>query len=74
MQTPPLPATVKLPEVLDRIIPFGPPLVETLVSVTLSGVVGPPDRVISTAAAPVVESVPLVVVMVPELFCANNAF
>ena len=54
---------MKLPEVLDRMMPFGPPLVETLVRLTARGVV-PAERVISTAAAPLVESVPLVAVMV----------
>ena len=42
VQTPAFPATVKLPEVLERMMPFGPPLVETLVRMTLSGVVPPP--------------------------------
>ncbi len=54
---------VKLPVVLVRTIPFGPPLVDTLVSDTVNGVV-PPARVISTAAAPVVVTVPLGMVMV----------
>lgn len=65
----PLPVTVKLPVVLVRTIPFGPPLVETLVSDTVNDVV-PPARVISTAAAPVVVTVPLGMVMLGVLLVA----
>ena len=59
----PLPVMVKLPVVLVRTIPFGPPFVDTLVSDTVNGVL-PPARVISTAAAPVVVTEPLGMVMV----------
>src|SRR5215216_5989853 len=57
MQVPPVPVMVKLPEVLDSMIPLGPPLAETVVSETDSGVVPPPARVISTAVAPEVLTV-----------------
>ena len=67
----PSPVTVKLPLVLVRTIPFGPPVVETLVSETASGVVLL-ARVISTAAAPLVLMVPLVTVMVCVLSVANS--
>ena len=63
MQVPPVPVMVKLPEVLDSMIPLGPPLAETVVSETLSGVV-PLARVISTAVAPLVVTVPLGMVIV----------
>ena len=55
-------------------MPFGPPVVETLVSVMLSPVVPPSGRVISTAAAPLVTRVPLVAVMLLLLFVDSNAF
>jgi len=42
--------TVKLPEVFFRKMPFGPPVVETFVSATASGVVLL-ERLISTPAA-----------------------
>ena len=60
---PPSPVMVKLPLVLVRTIPFVPPLAETLVRETARGVV-PLARVISTATAPVVVTVPLGIVMV----------
>ena len=66
VQVPPVPVTVKLPEVLDSMIPLVPPVAVTLVSETASGVVRPPERVISTAVdpAPEVVTVPLGIVMV----------
>ena len=69
----PSPFTVKLPEVFFKKIPLGPPVVETLVSATTKGVVEE-AREISTADAPLVLSVPLVVVMVFVLSVATNAF
>src|SRR5688500_9804901 len=67
----PSPLTEKLPEVFLRKIPFGPPVVETLVSATAKGVVLL-ARLISTAAAPLVTSVPLVAVIVWVLSVANK--
>ena len=55
--------TVKLPLVLVSTMPLGPPVVETLVSETASGVVLL-ARVISTATLLLVLTVPLVAVMV----------
>jgi len=71
VQVPPLPATVKLPEVLDRRIPFEPPVAATLVSPMTNGVV-PTPRVISTAVAPLVVIAPLVDVRVIELSVASR--
>ena len=65
VQVPPVPVMVKLPEVPDSMIPLVPPLAETVVSETVSGVV-PLPRVISTAVdpAPEVLIVPLGMVIV----------
>ena len=65
VQVPPVPVTVKLPEVPDSIMPRVPPEAETVVSETLKGVV-PLPRVISTAVdpAPEVVTVPLGIVIV----------
>ena len=63
VQVPPVPVMVKLPEVLDSMIPLVPPLAETVVSETARGVVLL-ERVISTAVFVVVLMVPLVVVIV----------
>ena len=52
-------------------MPFGPPLVETLVNETTNGVV-PTVRVISTAGAPLVLTTPLVEVMVPLFSVASK--
>jgi hypothetical protein len=71
VQVPPVPVTVKLPEVLDSMIPRDPPLAETVVSETLSGVVLE-ARVISTAVPFVVLIVPVVVVIVCVLSVASN--
>jgi hypothetical protein len=71
VQVPPVPVTVKLPEVLDSMMPLVPPLAETLVSETESGVVLL-ARVISTAVLVVVLIVPLVVVMVWVLSVASR--
>ena len=71
MQVPPVPVTVKLPEVLDSMIPLEPPLAETVVSETARGVVLL-ARVISTAVAPEVLTVPLGTVMVPVLSVASK--
>src|SRR6266850_1459034 len=68
---PPLPATVKLPFVLLSMMPFVPPLAETLVCDIASGVV-PLARVTSTAVDPVVVIAPLVDVMVIELSVASS--
>src|SRR5689334_7227133 len=62
---------VKLPFVLVRTIPPVPPLAETLVSETVSGVVLLP-RVISTATAPVVVTEPLGIVMFAVLSVASK--
>jgi hypothetical protein len=63
--------TVKLPVVLVKIIPFAPPLPETLVSDTTSGVVLTRlSPTISTGIALVELIVPLVVVIVPVLLVA----
>ena len=67
----PSPLTEKLPEVFFRKMPFGPPVVETLVRATARGVVLL-ARLISTAAAPEVVSVPLVIVIVWVLSVANK--
>jgi len=74
VQVPPVPVMVKLPEVLDSMIPLVPPLAETVVSETVSGVVPPPARVISTAVdpAPDVVIVPLGIVMFPLLSVASR--
>jgi len=66
-----LPTTVKLPLVFVSRMPLLPPLADTLVSVTTSGVVLL-DRVISTAIAPLVLIAPLVVVIVVVLSVANK--
>jgi len=71
VQVPPVPVIVKLPEVLDSMIPRDPPLAETVVSDTASGVVRL-ARVISTAVAPEVLMVPLVVVIVCVLSVASR--
>src|ERR1051325_6218125 len=71
VQVPPVPVMVKLPEVLDSMIPLDPPLAETLVSETASGVVLL-ARVISTAVFVVVLMVPLVVVIVLLLSVASR--
>src|SRR5215217_1330544 len=71
MQVPPVPVMVKLPEVLDSMIPLGPPLAETVVSETDNGVVLL-ARVISTAVAPLVVTVPLGMVMVWVLSVASR--
>ena len=71
MQVPPVPVIVKLPEVLDSMIPLDPPLAVTVVSETASGVVLLP-RVISTAVAPEVLIVPLVMVIVCVLSVASK--
>ena len=68
----PFPVTVKLPEVLVRMIPFEAPLLETLVSDTARGVV-PAARVISTGMPVVVAMSPLVVVIVFVLSVASRA-
>lgn len=68
----PVPTTVKLPLVFERMIPLlAPPEEETLVSETTSGVV-PLARVISTAVAPLLLIAPLLLVMVPLLFVATR--
>ena len=67
----PSPLTEKLPEVFFRKMPFGPPVVETFVRATASGVVLV-LREISTPAAPLVMMVPLVIVMVCVLSVANK--
>ena len=71
VQVPPVPVMVKLPEVLDSMIPLGPPLAETLVNETASGVVLL-ARVISTAVAPDVLTLPLAVVIVLVLSVASR--
>jgi len=71
IQVPPVPVTVKLPEVLDSMMPLEPPFAETVVSETASGVVLL-ARVISTAVAPEVLIVPLVIVSVCVLSVANK--
>src|SRR6185369_6081490 len=71
VQVPPVPVMVKLPEVLDSMIPLDPPLAETVVSETASGVVLL-ARVISTAVPFVVVTVPLGMVMVWVLSVASN--
>src|SRR6185503_1625178 len=71
VQVPPVPVMVKLPEVPDSMIPLGPPLALTVVSETVSGVV-PAARVISTAVAPDVVTVPLGIVMVWVLSVASR--
>src|SRR5207253_7571862 len=71
VQVPPLPATVKLPEVLDSRMPFEPPVAETLVSPMTNGVV-PIPRVISTAVAVLVVIAPLVDVIFIELLVASS--
>jgi len=71
VQVPPVPVTVKLPEVLDSMMPLEPPFAETVVSETASGVVLL-ARVISTAVAPEVLIVPLVIVSVCVLSVANK--
>jgi hypothetical protein len=65
------PTIVKLPLVLVKTMPLAPPLAETLVSETASGVVLL-ARVISTATAPLLLIVPLVVVIVLVLFVASK--
>ena len=72
VQVPPVPVMVKLPEVLDSMIPLDPPLAETVVSETASGVVLL-ARVISTAVLVVVVMVPLVIVIVVVLSVARRA-
>src|ERR1051325_1557997 len=74
VQVPPVPVMVKLPEVLDSMIPLVPPLAETVVSETFRGVVLGAPRVISTAVdpAPEVVIVPLGIVMVPLLSVASR--
>ena len=67
----PSPSTVKLPEVLSSMIPFGAPLLDTLVSTIANGVVEE-ARVISTAVPVVVPIVPLVVVIVCVFSVANK--
>ena len=67
----PVPAIKKLPLVLVRIIPFVPPLADTLVSEICNGVVLL-ALVISTAAAPLVVIAPLVAVIVFVLSVASN--
>ena len=62
---------VKLPLVLVKTIPFVPPVADTLVNDTANGVVLV-VRVISTDTAPLVVSVPLVVVMVLLFSCARS--
>lgn len=65
----PVPTTVKLPPVSISAIPFGPPLVETVVSDMFKAVLaGGPS--ISTAAALLVVMVPLVVVIEPDVATA----
>ena len=73
VQVPPVPVMVKLPEVPDSMIPLGPPLAETVVNETVSGVV-PAARVISTAVdpAPEVVIVPLGMVMFWVLSVASR--
>ena len=73
VQVPPVPVTVKLPEVPDSMMPLGPPLAETVVSETVSGVV-PLARVISTAVdpAPEVLMVPLGMVIFPVFSVASK--
>src|SRR6185503_4300583 len=71
VQEPPLPETVKLPDVFERKIPFGPPLAATLTNEIARGV-SPLARVISTAAAPLLETAPLVAVMVIVLSAASR--
>src|SRR5687767_9687539 len=69
---PPLPATVKLPDVFERKIPLGaPPPAATLAKDTTSGV-SPPARLTSTAVAPLVDTAPPVEVMVIVLSVASN--
>lgn len=68
----PVPTTVKLPVVFERIMPLpAPPDEETLVSEIISGVV-PTARVISTAVAPELLIVPLVEAMVLLLSVASK--
>src|SRR6185369_7920589 len=71
VQVPPVPVMVKLPEVLDSMMPLGPPLADTVVSETASGVVLL-ARVISTAVAPEVLTVPLGMVIVWVLSVASK--
>ena len=73
VQVPPVPVTVKLPDVPDSMMPLVPPLAETVVSETASGVV-PLARLISTAVdpAPEVLIVPLGMVMVWVLSVASR--
>ena len=68
----PSPFTLKLPEVFLNMIPFGAPLLDTLVSAIAKGVVLE-ARVISTAVPVVVAIVPLVAVIVLVLSVASKA-
>ena len=67
----PVPVTVNEPLTLFSFMPIAPPSDETLVSDITSGVV-PLARVISTAVAPVLLIVPLVVVIVLLLSVASK--
>ena len=73
IQVPPVPVTVKLPEVFDSMMPLVPPVAETEVSETASGVVLL-ARVISTAVdpGPEVLTVPLGIVIVWVLSVASR--
>src|SRR5215813_6010298 len=67
----PAPDTVKLPLVLVNVMPLVPPLAAMLVRETANGVV-PLLRVISTAVAPVVLTLPLGMVIVLVLSVASS--
>ena len=67
----PSPITEKLPDVFLSMIPFGAPLLETLVRTIANGVVLE-ARVISTGVPVVVPIVPLVVVIMAVLSVASN--